>query len=77
MCMDSIIIITPKDKKQEGTVKKILKALDVPFRKADSSYNPEFVEKIMQSEQEIKEGKVTRIGSEKDLAEFLGVKNEA
>jgi hypothetical protein len=35
------------------------------------------VEKIMQSEQEIKEGKVTRIGSEKGLAEFLGMKNEA
>jgi predicted adenine nucleotide alpha hydrolase (AANH) superfamily ATPase len=73
MCMDSILV-TPKDKSQSATVKKILRALDVPFRETDSPYNPEFVEKIRQSEKEIEEGKVTRIGTEEELAEFLGLK---
>ena len=73
MPMDSILI-TPKDKSQAATIKKILKALDIPFKKTDSPYNSEFVEKIKQSEQEIEEGNVTRINNEEELADFLGLR---
>ncbi len=69
--MDTILI-TPKDKSQAAVVKKMLRALGVPFEKAESSYDPEFVEKIRQSEQEIKEGKVTRVSKENQKA-FLGL----
>ncbi|MCE5177936.1 MAG: hypothetical protein LLF81_02165 [Porphyromonadaceae bacterium] len=69
--MDTIVI-NPRNKKQAVAIKKILRALDIPFEKPESPYNPEFVEKIRQSEQEIKEGKVTRVTRENQKA-FLGL----
>ncbi|HUH52246.1 MAG TPA: DUF2683 family protein [Flavobacterium sp.] len=66
------ITIHPKNKKQEVAIKQILKALEIPFKKTESPYNPEFVEKIKESEQQIKEGKVTRLTKENQKA-FLGL----
>ena len=37
----------------------------------ESTYNPEFVAKINESRQQIKEGKVTRVKKE-NLSQFLG-----
>lgn len=37
----------------------------------DSGYNPEFVKKIENSLKEAKEGKTTKIKTDKELAEFL------
>ena len=39
----------------------------------ESTYNPEFVAKIHESRQQMKEGKVTRVKKE-NLSQFLGVK---
>lgn len=53
------LIIHPKDKSQLTTVKAVLKALKVPFEKAEeeSPYNPEFVAKIRRSQKQAREGK--------------------
>ncbi|HYK75805.1 MAG TPA: DUF2683 family protein [Daejeonella sp.] len=67
-----ILIIHPKNQKQLDAVVAVLKALDVAFQKEESPYDPEFVAKIEQSKQEIKEGKITRVKKE-DLREFLGL----
>ena len=39
----------------------------------ESAYKPEFVAKISESRQQMKEGKVTRVKKE-NLSQFLGVK---
>jgi len=66
------ILIKPKDRSQAAAIKKILKALDIPFERSEPSYNPDFVEKIQQAEEEIEKGKVTRISKESQKA-FLGL----
>lgn len=56
------LIVQPKGKKQLATVKAVLKALDVTFKKEKGShYNPEFVAKILKGSKEISEGKGTKI----------------
>ena len=49
-----------------------MKALKIKFEIAEKPYNSEFVAKIQKSEQEIKEGKKTRVKKE-DLQNFLGL----
>lgn len=67
------LIVEPKTKKQLEAVKAVLRALEVSFRKGDESfYNPEFVDKIQRSKQQVAEGKVTRVQKE-DLQKFLGL----
>jgi len=67
------LIVEPKNKKELQAIKAVLKALDISFRTEDESpYNPEFVSKIKKSEQEIKEGKITRVKKE-ELKTFLGL----
>ncbi|QPH37687.1 DUF2683 family protein [Pedobacter endophyticus] len=52
------LIVQPKTQKQLQAVKAVLKALDVSFKKTaeESSYNPKFVSKIRESEQNYKDG---------------------
>jgi hypothetical protein len=67
------VTIRPKDQKQWNALKIIFEAMNVPFEKEEESpYNPEFVAKIKRSEEQIKEGKVTRITKE-NLQSFLGL----
>ena len=59
------LIVEPKNKKELQAIKAVLKALDISFRtKEERPYDPEFVAKIKKSEQQIKEGKVTRVKKE-------------
>jgi hypothetical protein len=59
------LIVEPKNKKELTAIKAVLKALDVSFRTGEeSTYDPEFVAKIKRSEQQVKEGKVTRVKKE-------------
>ena len=62
------------DVSQIEAVKAMLKAFKIQFEvtKKTESYNPEFVAKIKESQQQVKEGKVTRIEKE-DLKDFLGL----
>ncbi len=67
------LIVEPKSRKQLNAIKAVLKALDVTFRKEqESPYNPEFVARIRKSEQQFKEGKVTRVTKE-NIQSFLGL----
>lgn len=67
------LIVEPKNRKELQAIKAVLKALDISFRtKEESPYDPEFVAKIKKSEQQVKEGKVTRVKKE-ELKSFLGL----
>jgi len=54
------------DSTQIEALKAVMKALKIKFEvtKESNPYNPEFVEKINESRQQVKEGKVTRIEKE-------------
>ena len=59
--METLIIHTD-DLGKSKAVKAFLKALNIDFEaKKDSPYDPEFVKKIQESEQDKKAGKVTII----------------
>ena len=60
------------DEKQIEALKAFMKALKIKFeiKKEDNPYNPEFVEKIEESLNQAKEGKVMRIKKE-NLKTFL------
>lgn len=56
------LIVQPKDQKQLATVEAILKALDVTFKKGESSeYDADFIKKIEKSKAQVKAGKTTKI----------------
>ncbi len=60
------IIVQPKTKEQLTALKAFIKALKIDFKSEKSPYNPDFVEKILQGREDIKNGKGIRIAS-KDL----------
>ena len=53
------IIIHPKSKEEISLFEQLAKALKVPFekRKAEHLYNPDFVDKILQGDNDLKAGK--------------------
>ena len=57
------ITVHPKNKEQFTVIEAFLKALKVPFEKdkRESPYNPEFVEKILQGDKDMKEGKGKKV----------------
>ena len=69
----TILTVEIADKKA-NLVKQLLEELGakVVVAKEESPYNPEFVEKVLESKQQVKNGKVTRVKKE-DLKEFLGL----
>ncbi len=58
------LIVQPKTKEQPTALKAFIKALKIDFRSEKSPYNPEFVEKILQAKEDIKNGKGTKIAIE-------------
>ena len=61
------------DASQIEAIKAIMKALKIKFEiSKEVPYNPEFLAKIEQSKQEIKDGKTTRVKKE-DIQSFLGL----
>lgn len=65
------ITIHPKDKDQESLIKKILKALEIPFEKSESPYNPEFVQKIKKAEESLEKGNYTSVKGQEELNAYL------
>jgi uncharacterized membrane protein (DUF106 family) len=55
------LIAHPTNKEQMNALKAFMKALKVEFKIEKNAYDPEFVAKIEQSKQEIKDGKGVRI----------------
>ncbi|MBK6785626.1 MAG: hypothetical protein IPG79_19165 [Saprospiraceae bacterium] len=68
-----MVIAHPSSAHQADALKAFLKALKIKFEFSDEeTYNPEFVEKILESKEQVKNGKVTRVKKE-NLKEFLGL----
>ncbi|WP_373493447.1 DUF2683 family protein [Aquiflexum sp.] len=66
-------IIHPETIEQEHALKAFVKALKMKFEiSKDKPYDPEFVAKIKESRQQVKEGKTIRVEKE-NLKEFLGL----
>ena len=59
------------DKQKMNATTDFLKTFNPEVSK-ESAYNPEFVAKIQESMQQMKEGKVTRVKKE-NLSHFLGI----
>jgi hypothetical protein len=49
-----------------------IEILDLKNQKSETVYSPEFVEKILESKQQAKDGKTTRVEKE-NLKGFLGI----
>lgn len=56
------ITINPKNKKESEKIKAILKAIEVDF--IEETYDKDFVKKILEAKQEIKEGKTVKVALE-------------
>jgi len=57
------LIVLPKDKEQLAALKAIMKALKVDYKteKGEKTYNKDFVNKMKQSEDDLKAGRTTQI----------------
>ncbi len=57
------LIVQPKTKEQLTVLKAVIKALKIDFKSEERPYDPEFVEKILQGREDIKNGKGVKIDS--------------
>lgn len=55
------LIVQPDSKEKSDAIKAFMKALKISFKETKSPYNPEFVAKIKQGEEDIKAGKTRKI----------------
>ena len=58
--MMETLIVQPKNKKQLMAVEAVLQALNVTFKK-EKSYSPEFISEIVKGEDDVKNGRLTRV----------------
>lgn len=58
------LIVQPKTKEQLIALKAVIKALKIDFKSEKSPYDPEFVEKVLQGREDIKNGKGIKIATE-------------
>ena len=73
MRTQDILIAHPGTVEQVNALQAFMQALKIKFEiSGEESYNPEFVEKVLESRQQARNGKVTRVEKE-DLKEFLGL----
>jgi hypothetical protein len=71
MKTQDIFIAHPQTSEQVSALKAFLQALKIKFEVAkENNYNPDFVEKIMESKKQISEGKFTEVKQE-DLKAFI------
>lgn len=60
------LIVQPKNKKQLLAVEAVLQALNVSFKK-EKSYSPEFISEIAKGEDDVKNGRLTRVKDVQDI----------
>ncbi len=73
MKTQDIYIAHPQTDEESKALKAFLQALKIKFEiPQDKEYNSEFVEKLLESRQQAKEGKVTRVKKE-NMKEFFGL----
>lgn len=54
------LIVQPDSKEKMNAIKAFMKALKISFEETKSPYNPDFVAKIKQGEEDIKAGRTTK-----------------
>ena len=73
MRTQDIFIAHPNTLEQVNALQAFMQALKINFEISKTEdYNPDFVEKVLESRQQAKDGKVTRVEKE-NLKEFLGL----
>jgi predicted enzyme involved in methoxymalonyl-ACP biosynthesis len=71
MKIQNSFIACPQTKEQVSALKAFMQALKIKFEiSKKDEYNPEFVKKIMESREQVKNGRVTRVEKE-NLGEFI------
>ena len=55
------LIVHPDSKEKLTTLKAFMKALKISYKKEKQPYNPEFVAKILQGDEDIKAGRTKKI----------------
>jgi hypothetical protein len=71
MKTQDIFIAHPQTSEQVSALKAFMQTLKIKFEVAkEDSYNPEFVEKIMESKKQISEGNFTEVKAE-NLKSFI------
>jgi transcription elongation factor len=73
MKTQGIFIAHPETVEQVNALQAFTQALKIRFEiSREEGYHPDFVEKVLESRQQVKDGKVTRVKKE-NLKEFLGL----
>jgi hypothetical protein len=71
MKTQDIFIAHPETSDQVSALKAFMQALNIKFEVSkNDTYNPEFVEKILESESQIEQGKFTEVKQE-NLKSFI------
>jgi hypothetical protein len=66
------VIVHPKNKEQLSALKAFVKALKMDFEiKADSPYDPDFVDMVRSAQKEVDEGKLIKLDPTKSIWENL------
>ena len=55
------LIVHPNSNDKLTAIKAVLKALDVDFDEAGTPYNPDFVSKMKEGEEDIKAGRTVKV----------------
>ena len=55
------LIVRPDNNEKLIALKAVLKAMKIDFEKTASPYNPEFVAKIKQGDEDVKAGRTTKV----------------
>jgi hypothetical protein len=73
MQTNNLFIAHPTNAEQINALKAFMQALKIKFEiSTTEDYNPDFVNKIIESKKQAKNGKVTRVTKD-NLKEFLGL----
>jgi hypothetical protein len=71
MKTQNVVIVHPSNKEQVTVLKAFLEALKIKFEfSKNENYNPEFVEKILESKKQIAQGNFTEVKME-NLKSFI------
>lgn len=71
MKTQDIFIVQPTTKEQASAFKAFMQALKIKFEVSkEEDYNPEFVEKILESKRQYAQGKFTEV-KQKDIKSFI------
>lgn len=73
MKTQEVFIAHPTTPEQVNALRAFMQALKIKFEiRKSEAYNPDFVDKVLESQKQARDGKITRVEKEK-FKEFLGL----